>query len=235
MNKKFIIYGIILFLSFGSFLFCQNQQRMENGKMKGEGSRIKLPAPRLHSEFSLEQAIANRRSVREFKPLPVSIEVVSQLLWAAQGITDTVHNFRTAPSAGALFPLEIYVVVSNVTGLPKGVYKYLPQKNEIQRIKEGDVVSELMREALYQDWIEQSALILVYAAVFERTTWKYGKRGIQYVYMEVGHSAQNVCLQATALGLGTTTVGAFNDEGIKRVVGLAKDEHPLYILPIGVK
>lgn len=232
--KRFL-YLIASFFWVLVFLFCGNQQKEDSNKMMVTKDVIDLPKPELKGKVSIEEAIAQRRSVRNFSGGPISLQALSQILWAAQGITDTLNKFRSAPSAGALYPLEIYVVVSNVFDLSQGIYKYKPEGHKLILMKTGDFRQELMKEALWQDWISQSSVVLVFAAVYERTTWKYGKRGIQYVHMEVGHSAQNVCLQVTALGLGTTTVGAFNDEGVKKVLGLDTNEVPLYILPIGLK
>lgn len=231
-----IVVLLLLFLTtvlFCSLLIVDKQSKLEITHM--DTKIIKLPTPKKHSQTSLEEAIALRRSVREFTGAPISLDHLSQILWAAQGITDTIAKFRSAPSAGALYPLEIYIVASNVFGLPKGIFKYRPNGHELVKIKEGDFLSELMKEALWQGWIAQSSVVLVYTAIYERTTWKYGERGRRYVYMEVGHSAQNVCLQVESLGLGTTTVGAFNDDGVKKIIGMEKNEIPLYLLPIGVK
>lgn len=196
---------------------------------------IFLPEPKQKGDISLEEAIAIRRSIRKFKDEPITHEKVSQILWAAQGITDTVNKFRAVPSAGALFPLEVYITARKVEDLPSGIYKYEPNGHKLFLIKEGDVTAKLVREALWQDWIAKSSIVVIISAVFERTMAKYGKRGIQYVYLEAGHCAQNICLQAVALGLGTAPVGAFNDEGIQKIIGMQESEVPLYILPIGVQ
>lgn len=227
------IFTIIITISiiFGYLNLC-NQEKYDWRKMAK--NEITLPEPRRKSNVSLEEAIAKRRSIRDFKDEAIGIEEVSQLLWSAQGITDNVNKFRTAPSAGALYPLEVYIVIRRVKDLDPGVYKYLPHQHKLVFIKEGDISTKLVREALWQDWIAKSSIIIVISAIFERTTVKYGKRGIQYVYMEAGHSAQNVCLQAVTLGFGTTTVGAFNDEGIKQLLNMKEEEIPIYILPIGI-
>ncbi|MGC8748927.1 MAG: SagB/ThcOx family dehydrogenase [Candidatus Kapaibacteriota bacterium] len=195
---------------------------------------IMLPKANYEGRTSLEKVIATRRSVRNFKDEGITLSNIAQLLWAAQGVTDKINRFRTAPSAGALYPLEVFVAVRKADGLDPGVYRYLPDGHKLVKIKDGDVSKAIMKEALWQEWVEKSAIIIVYSAVFGRTTWKYGERGIQYVYMEVGHSAQNVCLQAVSLGLATTTIGAFNDAGIKSVIGMKENETPLYILPVGI-
>jgi SagB-type dehydrogenase family enzyme len=198
------------------------------------GERIKLPEPRYESETSVEEALLQRRSIRAYSGENLTIEEVSQLLWAAQGITASWGG-RTAPSAGALYPLELYVVVGTVEGLESGVYRYRPEKHELEKVKDGDVRAELADAALDQECIQDAAINIVFTAVYERTTGKYGERGIQYVYMEAGHTAQNVYLQADALDLGTVTIGAFSDSDVTDVVGVQEQENPLYIMPVGRK
>lgn len=199
-----------------------------------EANVIKLPEPQQDSDVSIEQSLLKRRSSRSYTSEPVTLQELSQLLWAAQGITDP-RGFRTAPSAGALYPLEVYVVAGNVQNLAPGVYKYKPDEHELVRLIHGDKRGELADAALKQPWVKEGALAIVFTAVYERTTGKYGERGIRYVHIEVGHAAQNLCLQATAMGLGAVTVGAFHDEQMARVLNLSDDEQPLYIIPVGWK
>jgi SagB-type dehydrogenase family enzyme len=193
---------------------------------------IKLPNPQYESTSSVESALLKRRSVRRYLKKPLSTAEISQLLWAAQGITH-LRGFRTAPSAGALYPLEIYIVAGNVNNLTDGVYKYKPIQHELIMIEKGDKRKELCDAALSQRSIKDAPAVLVFCAVYQRTTIKYGQRGIRYIYMEIGHSAQNVCLQAVSLSLGTVTIGAFNDKEVKKMVHCDTDEHPLYIMPVG--
>ena len=193
---------------------------------------IKLPEVEHDSDFSIEKAILKRRSIRRYKDKSLTIKEVSQLLWAASGITDK-RGFRTAPSAGALYPLEVYVVVGNVDKLPQGIYKYRPHEHELQLIKDGDKRKEICNAALSQSCVENGAIVIVFSAVYERTTRKYGERGIRYVHIEVGHVGQNICLEAVSLGLGVVTVGAFWDEEVSRVLHLPEEHRPLYVLPIG--
>lgn len=195
---------------------------------------LKLPEPRLKSEVSLEETLLHRRSVREYANVPLTIEDISQLLWAAQGIT-TEWGGRTAPSAGALYPLEVYLVVGNVENLAPGVYKYKPERHELVKVRDGDVRGELAKAALGQTWVKEGAIDIVIAAVYERTTKKYGDRGVRYVHMEAGHAAQNIYLQAVALNLGMVTVGAFYDDHVKDIIGMPEDEVPLYVIPVGRK
>lgn len=193
---------------------------------------IPLPEPRRASPTSVEEALAQRRSVRDYRDEPLTLAELGQLLWAAQGITDPA-GFRTAPSAGALYPLELYVVAGNVESLPPGVYRYSPRQHALAHLAEGDRRNALAGAALGQGAVREGAAVLVFAAIYARTTGKYGERGIRYVHMEAGHASQNVYLQAVALGLGTVTIGAFYDDRVKNVVGMADDEQPLYLMPVG--
>ncbi len=192
----------------------------------------KLPEPSYDSNVSVEEALMKRRSVRDYTGEPLTLSEVSQLLWAAQGITDA-KGFRTAPSAGALYPLEVYVVVGDVQNLAQGVYRYEPEQHELVKTMDGDRRAQLAGAALGQAWIKKGAIVIVFTAIYERTTQKYGNRGIRYVHIEAGHAAQNLCLQATALDLGTVTVGAFHDDQVKESLNLSGDKQPLYILPVG--
>ena len=195
---------------------------------------INLPEPQYDSDVSIEQSLLNRRSIRSYTGEPLTLREVSQLLWAAQGITDP-RGFRTAPSAGALYPLEVYLVTGDVEDLTSGVYRYEPDGHQLTRIIDGDKRAELADAALAQPWVKEGAISIVFAAVYERTTVKYGERGIRYVHMEAGHAGQNLCLQATAMGLGVVTVGAFHDEQVSKLLNLPQDEKPLYIIPVGRK
>lgn len=196
------------------------------------GDRIILPQPRYDSDISIEKALLERRSIRDYKDEPLSLAEVSQLLWAAQGITDK-RGFRTSPSAGALYPLELYVVIGNVEGISKGIYRYNPEEHELIKIVNGDKMDELCDAALGQACVKEGAISIVFSAVYERTTKKYGERGIRYVHMEAGHAAQNIYLQSVSLNLGTTVVGAFNDDEVKKIIKMSDEEHPLYIMPVG--
>jgi SagB-type dehydrogenase family enzyme len=194
---------------------------------------IKLSEPRVDSDISIEQTLLRRRSIRNYKGKSLTFDEVSQLLWAAQGITETRYSFRTAPSAGALYPLETYVVVGDVENLTPGVYQYAPNHHQIIKIVDGDIRQELALAALGQEWVREGATNIVFTSIYERTTQKYGERGIRYVHMEVGHVSQNVYLQAVALGLGTVVIGAFFDDSIKELLNLPENEQPLYIMPVG--
>lgn len=198
------------------------------------GKRLKLPEPRYASVTSVEEALAQRRSIRAYTGEKLTIDEVSQLLWAAQGIT-APWGGRTAPSAGALYPLELYVVIGDVEGIDTGVYRYRPEEHELEKVWDGDLRAALADAALGQNCIRDAAIDIVFTAVYERTTGKYRERGVRYVQMEAGHVAQNVYLQAVALDLGTVTIGAFTDSDVKRIMNLQEQEDPLYIMPVGRK
>ena len=193
---------------------------------------IKLPEPVQDSKTSIEKAIRKRRSVRSFTEGSLTLAEVSQLLWAAQGITSP-RGLRTAPSAGALYPLEMYLAAGNVDALPDGVYRYRPVRHELVRVIAGDKRPELCAAAFGQTSVRNAAAVIVFAAVYERTTVKYGDRGIPYVHMETGHAAQNVFLQAVPLNLGTVVIGAFYDAGVRKALRMSDREQPLYIMPVG--
>ena len=181
---------------------------------------------------SLEELLQQRRSIREYTDASLTRDEVMELLWAGQGITSG-RGFRTAPSAGALYPLEIYLVAGNVDDLAPGIYKYNPAENDLNLVKEGDARAGMAAASLGQRSVADGAIDIVVAAVYERTTVKYGVRGERFVHIEVGHAAQNICLQATALGLGLVTIGAFDDTEVAKVVGMPQDESPLYVMPVG--
>ena len=200
------------------------------------GPTMKLPKPELEGTVSVEEALQGRRSVRRYKDDPLTLAEVSQLLWAAQGITDEARGYRTAPSAGALYPLEVTLVVGTVTGLDPGVYKYDPREHELEKLDDGDKRAALADAALGQGSVRTGAVDIVFTAIYERVTGKYRERGVRYTHMEAGHAAQNVYLQAESLGLGTVVIGAFDDDAVAKVVGTTDDrERPLYIMPVGRK
>ncbi|ASJ07279.1 SagB/ThcOx family dehydrogenase [Thermococcus pacificus] len=190
---------------------------------------VKLPEPRTQGEMSLEEAIYRRRSIRGYTTEPLTIEELSQLLWAAYGIN--AWGKRTSPSAGARYPFEVYVVVGNVEGLRPGLCHYDGKNHVLKLIREGDLRKELASACLGQRHVEEAPVNIVIAAHYERTTSRYGQRGIRYVHIDAGHMGQNIYLQATALGLGTVAVGAFRDDEVKRVIGV--EGEPLYIFPVG--
>ena len=193
---------------------------------------VELPSPRTDGGESVEAALASRRSVRDFAEAPVSLAELGQLLWAAQGVTSKA-GYRTAPSAGALYPLEVYAVVGNVNTLTPAVYRYRPQDHALHHWRDEDRRAALAAAALDQAWVRDAAAVIVFCAVAARTERKYGQRSGQYIAIEVGHAAQNVFLQAQSLGLAAVVVGAFNDSAVEDVLELPEKENVLYLMPTG--
>lgn len=202
------------------------------------GDTIKLPDPVLKGSMSVEEVLYTRRSVRQYKDEALDLATAAQLLWSAYGVTK-IHEkrglyFKTAPSAGATYPLNVYLLAGNVTGLEQGLYKYIPESHALVLIMKGDFRKELTSVCYNQDMIEQAPLSIIHTAEYKRLTKRYGKRGEErYVCMDLGHSAQNVYLQATALSLGTCAIGAFNDKMFIKLFELPAGETPLYVMPVG--
>ena len=207
-----------------------------------------IPLPRVSHDgaVSVERAITGRRSTRHFSDEPATVNELSQLLWAGQGVTQVTEEpapvsrdrqrmggSRTAPSAGALFPLELYVVVGTAEGIEPGVYHYIPQEHGLEQITDGDLRKPIWDLALQQDAIRTAPMAILIAAVFDRTEAKYGERAERYVHVEVGAAAENISLQAGSLGLGTVLIGAFQDEAVRQVLNLPNDHDVLGIIPIG--
>lgn len=219
---------VILFLH----SFYVPGSKMDSAMTPPAQTTIKLPPPRLKSATSVEETLYKRRSVRDYKKEPLPLSVVGQLLWAAQGVTDP-EGLRTAPSAGALYPLELYLVSGAVEELPAGVYHYLPDRHRLERVATGDKRKILAAAAGMQSAVHHGAAVMVVAADYSRTRVKYGERAPRYVHMEAGHAAQNVYLQAEALNTGTVVIGAFSDALVRQVLSLPKSEDPLYLMPLG--
>lgn len=188
---------------------------------------IQLPEPARSGVVSLEEALAQRRSVRDFSSGVLTNRQLSQLLWAAQGISST-EGYRTAPSAGALYPLEVYVTMS------AGFYHYIPARHHLNLVSAVDVRQALYHAGLEQEAIKEAAAVFVIAGVYERAARKYGAtRGERYVHLEAGHAAQNLLLEAEALGLGAVPIGAFRDAEVQKVLSLPRNHQPLYLVPVG--
>jgi len=187
---------------------------------------VSLPAPDTEGSLSLEAAMSRRHSVRAFMDTPLALEEIGQLLWAAQGITRDWGG-RTAPSAGALYPLELYIVTQD------HVASYRPDQHAMEIILDGDRRQAVWAAGLQQDPLAQAPLIVVITGVYERTRAKYGERAERYVHLEAGHAAQNLLLEAVALGLGAVPIGAFYDDGIAKALELPAEASPLYLIPVG--
>jgi SagB-type dehydrogenase family enzyme len=196
---------------------------------------IKLPKPK-HKGIILEEAIKKRRSQRNYSNKAVTLNQLSQLVFAAQGATGKSFGtlLRTAPSAGALYPFEVYLIVNKVDDLPRGIYHYSAQKHALELLKSGDFRSSITKAALDQDMLGDSSVAFVLTSVFDRLRHKYGERGYRYAYMEAGHISQNIYLQATSLGLGSVAVGAFLDEKINKLIGIdGHNEAAIYVHAVG--
>jgi SagB-type dehydrogenase family enzyme len=204
---------------------------------------IRLPSPQSKGKVSLEEAILGRRSVRKYRREPLGLFQLSQILWAAQGLTGT-GRFRTTPSAGATYPLEIFVAVGeggvvageakqDAQALEAGLYHYEVDSHGLSLVRPSDLRLELASAALSQEFIIEAPVDIIICALLHRTSLRYGKRAERYVHMEVGHVGQNIHLQAVALGLATVEVGAFDDEEVRAVLGVDEQTRPLYIMPVG--
>jgi SagB-type dehydrogenase family enzyme len=229
------LINLITILSVAMLLLActtsQNTQQSERTIMPGT---IPLPIPIYESSTSVEEALYQRRSIREYKDEPLTLKEVSQLLWAAQGITHPSGK-RTAPSAGALYPLEVYLLAGEVDELPAGIYKYLPHDHALTLIASGDHRQDVFAASLGQEMILEAPASIIISAIYERTSIKYGQRAERYVHMEVGSVAENIYLQAESLGIGTVFIGAFSDDQVKGVLNLPSQEQPLAIFPVGRK
>ena len=203
-----------------STIFCQKGGPMEE---------VALPQPKTRGEISLEQCITARRSVRSYSSEQIELDKLGQLCWAAQGMTDVSRGFRASPSAGATYPLELYMVASD------GFFHYSPETHTLVKLDGQDLRPLLAQAALGQAFIEDAPVSFVIAALYERTTRRYGERGKMYVHMEVGHAAQNIHLQAVALGLSSVPVGAFYEKEVSTLLSLPDEEIPLYIIPVGYR
>ncbi len=200
--------------------------RGDAGSPRGE-SHLDLPAPAPKGTMSVPEALRARRSQRDFSVSPLSMAELGQLAWAAQGVTARDRGLRTAPSAGALYPLELYFLV------PQGVLHYLPLTHRFERKGQRDLREPLSRAALDQPAVSHAACDVVVTSVTDRTRQKYGERAKRYVALEAGHASQNLLLQATALGMATVPIGAFDDAAVKRLLALPSGEEPLYIIAVG--
>jgi SagB-type dehydrogenase family enzyme len=238
-----MILGIVSYLS-GDFLatiFKNKKKSEEKNMVISSGNKYVLPIPMFDSNVSIEEAIAWRRSIREYEDEPILIEQLSKILWASHGINELYFQFRTTPSAGATYPLEIYVIISkhgvlikNSEYLDPGSYKYDNKNHSIELMKEGKLNEALAKAALNQEWVRLAPINIVICSIYERTERVYGERGKIYAHIENGHVGQNIYLMAAALNLGSVAIGAFYDDEVRNVIGADKIEKPLYIMPIGI-
>ncbi|MDH4101100.1 MAG: SagB/ThcOx family dehydrogenase [Nitrospirota bacterium] len=202
----------------------------------GERPETRLPKPDLHGGWPLWDAIHFRRSVRKYSSEALSLADVSQLLWASQGVTTTFgpYLFRAAPSAGALYPIETYLLVNRVDGLAAGLYHYNIPQHSLVLLSSGELGGEMSSAALEQKMVERSAVTFIWTAMVERCTWKYGERAFRYIYMDAGHIAENLNLAAVSLDLGSCTIGAFFDDEVNRILGIdGVEETVVYMATVG--
>ncbi len=196
---------------------------------------MKLMPPVLDGDLSLERALEQRRTVRSFKDVHLTMQQFSQLLWAAQGITEHGGFKRAAPSGGTLYPADVYTVIGDtcVESLSAGIYHFEPRDYSINLVSGGDKRKDVALASLDQMWMAEAPVMFVLTAEYDRTTVKYGDRGTRYALIEIGHIGQNIFLQCQSLGLESGIVGAFNDKDVTRIVGAKKNHEPLIIMPVG--
>lgn len=226
-----IVFVIPIVIVGGTIIFLNYQKSTET--MESDIKIIKLPEPEYEGKLSVEEAISQRRSVRDYQDEPLTLEDISQLLWAAQGLNK--RGSRVVPSAGALYPIEIYLVVKDVKDLVPGVYHYLISKHSLEKYIEYQIDDQLEEAALDQSYVGEAPIKIIISGIFERTAIKYGDRAPQYVYQESGHVSQNIYLQAESLGLGTVTVGGFRQSEVDNLLGFSEGQQTLYIMPVGRK
>jgi SagB-type dehydrogenase family enzyme len=200
---------------------------LAGGVVMAEKQIINLPEPKLSGKMSVEEAIARRRSERSFSAEELTMDQISQLLWSAQGITDKSWGFRAAPSAGSLYPLTVYILKKD------GLFQYLPDGHKLVQISTEDKRPSLVRASLTQSFIGEAPLVIIIAGNFRIIESKYGQRAYRYLNMEIGHAAENIHLQAAALGLVSVPVGAFWDDVVAKTMELPDTQDPFYIIPVG--
>lgn len=208
----------------------------ETYKFYPKASKIKLEPPHKEGGMSLWQAIKKRRSIRNFRDEPVDQTTLSQLLWASQGITreSMGYEFRTCPSAGALYPVETYLVIHNIKGVGPGIYHYAVKDHELEQLQIGDFRNAVALASLDQDMAFAASVVFIWTAVFQRSKWKYNQRAYRYVYLDAGHIAQNLALAAVSLGLGTCQIGALYDDEVNSLLGIdGEEESVIYMTVVG--
>jgi SagB-type dehydrogenase family enzyme len=230
----------------------QHETKYQRGQLSGGGldwankpavykrypsaPHVALSPPQIEGGMPIWEALRKRRSVRRFQDQPLQEQELSQLLWAGQGITQARQGFglRTAPSAGALYPVETYLVIHQVEGLEPGVYHYSVEKHELEQLTRGDFRVKIARAALDQDMAYRADCVFVWTAMFERAKWKYRQRAYRYIYLDAGHIAQNVALGAVALGLGSCPIAALYDDEVNALLDVdGTEESAVYMTVVG--
>jgi SagB-type dehydrogenase family enzyme len=197
---------------------------------------IQLPDISPLSDTTLHEVLKNRKSIRKYQNKPIKKETLSYLLWASTGISRTEggYEFRTAPSAGALYPIETYLVVNNVEEIDPGVYHYNIQHHYLELLKEGDYAAETAQAALRQRMCADAPVVFIWTAIFQRMKWKYDQRAYRYIYLDAGHIAENLALAATSLGLGSCQIGALYDDEVNQIIDVdGKEESVIYMSVVG--
>jgi len=205
-------------------------------KLYPDAPKYKLDAAQKKGGMPLWEAINRRHSMRNFKDSPMTKDVLSQLLWATQGITheSVGFEFRAAPSAGALYPVETYLIIHNIEEFEPGIYHYGVQNHELEQLKKDNFRESVARAALDQDMAYSANVVFIWTAVFQRSKWKYDQRAYRYVYLDAGHIAQNLALAAVSLNLGTCQIGALFDEEVNTLLGIdGEEESVLYMTVVG--
>jgi SagB-type dehydrogenase family enzyme len=228
IGKKLLVAALVLELGCGLALAEGKAEPNVRSDLPAKAIKtINLPEPKLLGKMTVEEAIFRRRSERSFAPNELSLEQTSQLLWSAQGITDKTWGFRSTPSSGSLYPLTIYALKSD------GIFRYVPDGHKLVQTSAEDIRPSMVRASLGQDFIGQAPLVIVIVGNFRILETKFGQRAYRYLNMEIGHAAENVALQAVALGLVSVPVGSFWDDVVAKALGLPDTQDPFYILPVG--
>lgn len=243
-NKRVLaILAVTVVVLLGTmFLGCAQNQGAgeEKQEIENQAEQVALPSEQeivdeLEPDITLKESLSERRSVRDYSDEKLTVTELAALLWSAQGITEEQTGYRTAPSAGATYPMEVYAVVENVDGLERGIYRYSPNEHTLEHIEDGVFNEDLKQVSLGQDPVGDASVNLVVTAVYERVMDRYGERGKRYAKMEAGHISQNIYLACSALDLGTVAIGAFEDEQVIELLQLKDGEYPLYIMPVGFR
>lgn len=217
-------WGFFVIILAGFAVICLGQYKAMVSTSK---KIVQLPEPRLEGPVSLEQTLTERRSVREFTSEPLNLEQIGQLAWAAQGVTEKKRGFRTAPSAGAIYPMKLYFATQD------GVFVYHPEEHSLEKVLSEDVRNKLSKAALRQSWMAEAACDVVIAGSEQKVAAKYGNRARRYMLLEAGHIAQNIHLQAVSLKLGSVSVGAFDINQVHNICSMPRALEPIYIIPVG--
>lgn len=213
------------------------QTKPELYKNCPETTKIELPSFQPVQAMSLDQTLRQRKSVRDFQDKPLSKGQLAYLLWASTGIQriEDGYEFRTAPSAGALYPIETYLVVNDVKAIEPGIYHYSIRSHQLEQLRQGDFRRQITAAALGQEMCARASVVFVWSAVFERCKWKYGQRAYRYIYLDAGHIAENLALAAVSLKRGSCEIGALYDEQVNAIIGVdGIEESAICMAAVGI-